>query len=265
MVRWLERSGYDVTYTTNLDIHEDADAPQLHRAVLVVGHDEYWTWAMREHFEKARNHGTHLAFFAANSGYWQIRLEPSHVSGDANRTIVAYKERAFTHDPLFLDRDPSNDHLVTTNWRSTPVNRPEAALIGGMYLEGTPQIDGDLVVEDPFNWMLRDTGLQRGTHLPGLLGYEVDGLADSSPPNVIVITRSPVGPAFASSTLYQASSGAFVFNSGSMQWIWGLDDFRADPFDRPRLNPALQQMTRQLLDRLGRMPEPTLAHGGQMP
>jgi cellulose synthase/poly-beta-1,6-N-acetylglucosamine synthase-like glycosyltransferase len=264
MVRWLERSGYDVTYTTDLDVHEDAEALRSHRAFLAVGHDEYWTWAMRQHLETARDRGTHLAFFAANSGYWQIRLEPSRVNGQRNRTIVAYKERALTQDPLFLDRDPNNDHIVTTRWRSAPVNRPEAALVGGMYLEGTPEVDGDLVIENPFNWIVQNTGLERGTHLPGLLGYEVDGLADSSPQNIIVIARSPVGRTFASSTLYQASSGALVFNAGSMQWIWGLDDFRADPFDRPRMNPALQQMTRQLLDRLGRTPEPTLAHG-QMP
>ena len=107
--------------------------------------------------------------------------------------------------------------------------------------------------------------LKQGAHLPGLLGYEVDGLADSSPPNVMVIARSPVGSTFASSILYQAASGAFVFNAGSMQWIWGLDDFRADPFDRSRMNQALQQMTRQLLAQLGRAPEPTLAHGGRTP
>src|SRR5262249_10111832 len=265
MVRWLERSGYDVTYTTNLDIHEDSDALQSHRAFLAVGHDEYWTWAMRQRLETARDHGIHLAFFSANSGYWQIRLEPSRVNGESDRTIVAYKERALTDDPLYLDRDPSNDQMVTTKWRSAPVNRPEAALIGGMYLEDTPEIDGDLVIESSLNWVVQNTGLKQGAHLPGLLGYEVDGLADSSPPNVIVITRSPVGSTFASSTLYQAPSGALVFNAGSMQWVWGLDDFRANPFDRPRLNPALQQMTRQLLDQLGQAPEPTLAHGGQTP
>jgi hypothetical protein len=265
MVRWLERSGYDVTYTTDLDVRRDSDMLRSHRAFLAVGHDEYWTWAMRQHLETARDRGTHLAFFAANSGYWQIRLEPSPVNGDRNRTIVAYKERALTNDPLFLDRDPGNDHIVTTKWRSAPVNRPEAALVGGMYLEGTPEIDGDLVIESPFNWIVKNTGLERGAHLPGLLGYEVDGLAESSPPNVIVLARSPVGHTFAASTVYQASSGALVFNAGSMQWIWGLDDFRADPFEQPRMNPSLQQMTRRLLDRMGQAPEPTLAQGRQTP
>ena len=187
------------------------------------------------------------------------------MNGESDRTIVAYKERALTDDPLYLDRDPSNDQMVTTKWRSAPVNRPEAALIGGMYLEDTPEIDGDLVIESSLNWVVQNTGLKQGAHLPGLLGYEVDGLADSSPPNVMVIARSPVGSTFASSILYQAASGAFVFNAGSMQWIWGLDDFRADPFDRSRMNQALQQMTRQLLAQLGRAPEPTLAHGGRTP
>ncbi len=262
MVRWLERSGFDVTYTTNVDIHRDADALRSHRAFLAVGHDEYWSWAMRQHLETARDQGTHLAFFSANSGYWQIRLEPSRVDGDVNRTIVSYKERALTNDPLMLDGDPGNDHTVTTKWRSTPVNRPEAALIGGMYIEGTPEVDSDLVLEDPFNWMLHNTGLEQGARLPGLLGYEVDGLADSSPPNLVVIARSPVGHTFAASTIYYAASGALVFNAGSMQWIWGLDDFRAAPFSEPRLHAGLQQMTRHLLDRMSRGPEPRLTTQG---
>ena len=262
MVRWLERSGYDVTYTTNLDIHRDADALRSHRAFLAVGHDEYWSWAMRQHLETARDQGTHLAFFSANSGYWQIRLEPSRIDGDVSRTIVSYKERALTHDPLMLDSDPGNDHIVTTKWRSTPVNRPEAALIGGMYIEGTPEVDSDLVLEDPFNWMFHNTGLEQGAHLPGLLGYEVDGLADSSPPHVVVIARSPVGHTFAASTMYYAASGALVFNAGSMQWIWGLDDFRAEPFSQPRMHPGLQQMTRHLLDRMSRGPELRLTTQG---
>ena len=73
---------------------------------------------------------------------------------------------------------------------------------------------------------------------------------------MVVIARSPVGRAFAASTLYYAPSGALVFNAGSMQWIWGLDDFRADPYGQPRIHPGLQEMTRRLLDRMSRGPEP---------
>jgi hypothetical protein len=252
MVRWLERSGYDVSYTTNVDVHEQADMLQSHRAFLSVGHDEYWTWDMRRHVEEARDHGLHLGFFSANTCYWQVRLEPSRHTGERDRTLVAYKERAPWHDPVLLDPDPTNDYLATTKWRSAPVNQPEAALVGGMYLEGTPEIDGDLVIENSSNWIVQGTGLERGARLPGLLGYEVDGIHETSPTGTTIVTRSPVGTGFAASTVYTAPSGAVVFNAGSMQWIWGLDDFHAALSDHPRVSPAVQHMTQNILERFRR-------------
>ena len=254
MVRWLERSGYDVTYTTDVDVHERADLLQGHRAFLVIGHDEYWTWAMRRRLEEARASGVHLGFFSANTGYWQVRLEPSRVNHDPDRTIVAYKEGALANDPLLSDQDPTNDHLATTKWRSAPVNQPEASLIGSMYLEGTSQVDGDLVVEASSHWIMNGTGLERGARLPGLLGYEVDGIAESSPAGTTAVTRSPVGSAFATSTVYTAQSGAVVFNAGSMQWIWGLDDYRAAYSEHPRVNTAIQSMTQNILKRFRDQP-----------
>ncbi len=49
MVRWLEREGYDVTYSTNVDTHTNARILDRHKGWLSVGHDEYWTWQMRAH------------------------------------------------------------------------------------------------------------------------------------------------------------------------------------------------------------------------
>ncbi|HEX2055734.1 MAG TPA: N,N-dimethylformamidase beta subunit family domain-containing protein, partial [Nitrospiraceae bacterium] len=82
MVRWLEREGYDVTYSTNIDTHADSRLLEGHRAWLSVGHDEYWTWQMRTHVEAARGRGVNLAFFSGNVCYWQIRLEPSSLTGN---------------------------------------------------------------------------------------------------------------------------------------------------------------------------------------
>ena len=262
MVRWLERSGYDVSYTTNVDVHERGEVLQSHRAFLSVGHDEYWTWDMRRHVEEARDHGIHLGFFSANTCYWQVRLEPSRHTGERDRTLVAYKERAPWHDPVLLDRDPTNDYLATTKWRSAPVNQPEAALVGGMYLEGSPMVDGDLVIESPPNWVVQGTTLERGAHLPGLLGYEVDGFDETSPANTVVVARSPVGSRYAASTIYTAPSGAMVFNAGSMQWIWGLDDYNAPFTKHPRVNLAIQHMTQNILDRFRRKPSTTPAKEG---
>jgi cellulose synthase/poly-beta-1,6-N-acetylglucosamine synthase-like glycosyltransferase len=262
MVRWLERSGYDVSYTTNLDVHKQADMLRSHRAFLSVGHDEYWTWDMRRHVEDARDHGVHLGFFSANTCYWQVRLEPSRWNQEPDRTLVAYRERASSGDPVLLDRDPANDHLATTKWRSAPVNQPEAALLGGMYIEGTPLVDGDLVIETPPAWVVQGTELEHGTHLPGLLGYEVDGFDEASPANTAIVARSPVGTRFAASTIYTAPSGAVVFNAGSMQWIWGLDNYHAALSDHPRVSPAVQHMTQNILERFRHGPTSMLAQDG---
>ena len=45
MVRWLEKNGYDVTYCTEIDVHENINLPD-HSAYLYVGHNEYWSMQM---------------------------------------------------------------------------------------------------------------------------------------------------------------------------------------------------------------------------
>src|SRR4029079_2602688 len=49
-VRFLEREGYDLEYTTDVDTHEHPVPPGT-RIYLSVGHDEYWSWQMRDHGE----------------------------------------------------------------------------------------------------------------------------------------------------------------------------------------------------------------------
>jgi hypothetical protein len=40
---WMEREGYDVLYTTNVDTHADPDSLFRAGTFLSVGHDEYWS------------------------------------------------------------------------------------------------------------------------------------------------------------------------------------------------------------------------------
>ena len=251
MIRWLEKEGYDVTYATNIDVHAHQDLLGSHNAFLSIGHDEYWSGEMRRNVEQARDRGVHLGFFSSNTCYWQIRLEPSRFTGELNRTIVAYKENAPWHDPLSLDQDPKNDHLVTTKWRNEPVNSPEASLLGSMFLEVETPVNGDFVIENAENWITHNTGLSKGSSLRGVVGYEVDGMSASSPPATRVVARSSVIQNDGTATVYHAASGAVVFSSGSMQWSWGLDDYNAPELRTSVLSPAVQQMTRNILARLG--------------
>ena len=252
MVRWLEREGYDVTYSTNIDTHTTSTPLTRHKAWLSVGHDEYWSWEMRTHIERARDQQIGLGFFSANVCYWQIRLEPSPLTGEPNRTIVAYKDHAVREDPFALDGDPANDHLITGRWREPPVSRPEDAFIGVMY-DGNP-VDADLIITDAAHWVVGGTGMRNGDRLAGLLGYEADRVFDSAPAGTAVIAHSPYvfegTTHYADMTAYTSPSGAMVFAAGTIQWSWGLDDFNVPALRPSRLHPAVQQMTRNALARL---------------
>ncbi|HEX8155569.1 MAG TPA: BACON domain-containing protein, partial [Thermoanaerobaculia bacterium] len=256
MVRFLEREGYDVTYATDIDLHRRNNLLPNYQSALFVGHPEYWSWEMRQNTEAARNAGTNLGFFSGNSIYWQIRYEPSAVTGEADRTIVGYKEVALTQDPYATDNNSSNDHLVTTQWRLAPVNRPEAALMGVQYVYNTI-INGDIVIDDVTSAprVFTNTGLARGSILPKLLGYEVDAMAASSPAGTIRLGKSPFfnentdRTDYSHMTVYTHSSGATVFATGTIQWSWGLDAWHSTETGAGVV-PAAQQMTRNVLARL---------------
>lgn len=244
MVRWLEKEGYDVSYATNIDTHENPKLLWKHKAFLSVGHDEYWSARMRQNVEKARDKGISLGFFGANACFWQIRFDLSPISRAMNRTIVAYKENATL--------DPYRDRRRTTLWRNPPVNIPEDSLIGVMFAKF--EVDGDIAIDSPPDWMLAHTNLKSGSILPGLLGYEVDRIYKSAPKNIIRVAHSPYLDgdkiSYADMAVYTAESGAIVFATGSMQWIWALDDYNAPQLRKSRLNEDAQQLTRNVLAKM---------------
>ncbi len=248
-VRFLEREGYDVTYSTDVDTAEDEAALFNHKALLVVGHDEYWNWSQRANVVAARDNGINLGFFSANTMYWQIRYEPDS-DGNPDRTIVCYKGLATTEDPDYLSGDPNLMKYTTVQWRQSPVNLPEDAVIGVMYY--TNPVQSDIVVDDASSWVYQNTNLSKGSRLPGLLGYEVDQMYGHAPADTVRLAHSVFGTGpqdFSDATVYTAPSGATVFATGSMQWSWGLDDFGVPNVRPSYLNSAAQQVTRNVLAR----------------
>ena len=84
---------------------------------LSIGHDEYWSKGMRDNVVGALNQGVNVAFFSANSAYWQIRFEPD-AAGNPNRTQVTYKDAATSSaapgpDPMW----GVNNSIVTVHGR----------------------------------------------------------------------------------------------------------------------------------------------------
>lgn len=218
MVRWLESQGYDVTYATDLDTHENPTLLLSHKVFLVAAHDEYWSWNMRDNVEGARDAGIHLAFLGANASYWQVRFEPSS-TGDLDRTMVGYKELAA------MDH-PSDPRYTTTLWRNI---RPEGAMIGVEYNGISDPTPGNIVVTNTAHWLFGGTGLSNGDVLPNVLGYETDSIDSNSPPGTIDLAHSPfptgAPQVYADMSIYTAASGANVFATGSVWWSLGLDSY----------------------------------------
>jgi hypothetical protein len=248
MVRWLERQGYDLTYATDVDTHENPSTAQNHEVFLVVGHDEYWSRPMRTNVTTALNNGVHLGIFAANVLYWQVRFEPSS-TGVADRTMVSYKELAAN--------DPTTDSsLVTTLWRN--LGEPEGALLGVQYnLYSAPTVS-DIVVTNASHWLYNGTGVTNGTIFPNVEGYETDSLYPPSGATVLAHSPYPLDnpQVYGDMTIYTAPSGANVFATGTIEWSLGLDDYS------PSMGvvPAMQTITANFLARaLQTRPAPTLS------
>jgi hypothetical protein len=240
-IRWMERQGYDLSYMSSVDLDEHPEQLLNHRAYISLGHDEYWSLAMRNGVENARNHGVGLLFFGADDAYWQIRYAPDS-QGHPDRTIICYKNAQ--SDPLYN----KDNVLVTVRWRDPPVNRPENALIGIMYRSNRTLPPG-------FPWQVSATAsspLLEGTGLmPGqsygcdLVGNEWDAVFNNgaTPPELTVLASSPVISYYqqkqiSNTAYYIASSGALVFATGSSFWNEALDNLRM--WDTSNAAQALQ-------------------------
>ena len=263
MVRWLEENGYDLSYIGGGDVDAGpVSRLEQHHVFMSVGHDEYWSANQRTNVEAARDAGVNLAFFSGNQIFWKTRWEPSiDGTSTAGRTLVSYKE---THAGTKIDPDPA----WTGTWRDPlgaayDAGRPENGLAGTIFMVNCCTSAITVPASDEQLRIWRNSRLSSlegvdATLAAGTLGYEWNEDLDNgsrpageidlssttaSEPEVLQDQGSTYGPGTAthSITMYRASSGALVFDAGTVQWSWGLDGTH----DRGGSTPdsAVQQAT----------------------
>lgn len=172
---WAENRGYELDYLTQHDLHFDESSLDGFDALVIIGHDEYWTWEMRDRVDDFVDRGGGLARFAGNF-YWQVRLS------DDGTTQYCYR---------VPDADPATTttpHLVTTAWDCTLIGRPAAATMGLTGMSGTynrygvaaPRSSGGYTVYRPRHWAFAGTDLYYGDLLGGtpvnLATFELDAV-----------------------------------------------------------------------------------------
>ena len=230
---WLEQNGYDVTYVSNVDVHENPRELLRSRGFLSVGHDEYWTREMYNNVTAARDAGVNLLFLGGNSLSGEIYLKPSHI-GQANRIFGR------------VDRFHDEHHLM-------------GAKSYGVGL-------ADWACREPEHWVFANTGLKEGDVIEDLIGWEYHGFPLDSIHDVKVLASGPMaeptkGNLYAS-TIYETEKGNFVFNAGTCWWNMPLSSppgkpdvlnprglFTGSAIDGTKTDPRIQTITKNLLER----------------
>ncbi len=205
-VRWAESEGLTLDYAVNSDLEFHPEVLDGQRLMLSVGHDEYWSWKMRDTADAFVENGGSWAIFSGNTCFWQVRYE------DDGRTMVGYKGRAESLDPLAGTED---HRRITTMWSLPSIGRPEAQTIGLSFTRGgyarvgkaTPRSSGGYSIHRPDHPVFEGTELRYGDQLgvpDKIVGYEVDGCEltmvngdpvptynDGTPPGLEVLGTAP--------------------------------------------------------------------------
>jgi hypothetical protein len=197
-----------------------------------------------------------LVFLGANICYWRISFDTDL--------------RAFSCSKPPWSFWPGNDR-----WRgSVLTNNHESSLIGIEYMYNTILPGASIKIPaNSTHWVFTHSAAYNATQdtaLAGLLGYEVDGVWTSTPPGgcademyptaksgITVLARSgfdacepaiQTGDSYMS--IYTAASSAQVFATGSLQWAWGLDDYKHSAvFGTSWPSSVAKQMTYNILRR----------------
>jgi hypothetical protein len=265
MVRFLERYGYPVGYTTIESIDGEPAQVRGARALIDVGHSEYWSSADASAFRAARERGTSLLFMSSDTMAWRVRFAAasaaSSQAGERDHRIVAYKQSAASdperEEPTGLFPQGGAPLMGSAyNGCITPrVSQPGPPVYRYYPWSPSPGLQPA--------WLFAGTGLTPGTSVPGIVGYELDQRTSATPPGTQLLggggpvpcmpetEPSPVHGTIAATTLYTALSGALVFATGTLGWEYALTPVpQASPDVPASPDPRIVAMTRNLLDRV---------------
>ena len=290
--RWAEANGYRIDVAISQDLEQHPEVLEGPRLILSVGHDEYWSWGMRDAVDAFVGRGGNAAILSGNTSFWQIRFDRGHLG------MTGYKYR--------VDEDPvlgADERFLTGCWSDRRIGRPETSTIGltftrggySRYGLGPPGSTGAYTAHRPEHWAFAGTGLEEGEEFGGIdaiVAYECDGCAfetgpgglplptgvDGAPEGLEILATAPahLWAQHEQPTRYEHEPGELeqcsmaVFGDTSPEHLAELGDGHAvmAAFERPGggsvLNvgvtdwvlglgdPVVERITRNVLDRLSR-------------
>jgi hypothetical protein len=243
---WMEQHGYDVTYCSNVDVHADGKTLTRCKALLSVGHDEYWSRQQFDNVLAAVKSGVNVAFLSGNTCCFVTPLSPSS-SGVPHRILT----RAGRYGGI----RPSEKKYMA----DLPVEAPNEATLIGAQTVSPFNGSGDWICVKPDHWLFAGTGMKKGDRIPGLVGWEFHG-EPAKIAGLEVVAEGPTwtggeGRSHYTATIYPGPKGNFVFNASTIFWAQGLSapPGHMPPFShngRPHgPDERVQRITRNLFER----------------
>lgn len=248
VIGWLTDAGYGVDVYSDSDFHAGVADLANYPAVVLNTHPEYWTECMLDRLESYLDTGGSLLYLAGNGLFERVELDL-----DNNRMIA-------------LNGDQNTDRPVCF-FRNLDPPRPERALLGVAYREGTRFTFAPYEVRAADHRFFKGTGLSDGDEIGaeglgggGASGMEVDtsmpGLAPDGeivritsarddrgepPPDTVLLARGTnvglQGRLGADMTTYATRAGGLVFSVGSVSFGGSLV-----------IDETLQTIVRNVLD-----------------
>jgi hypothetical protein len=214
LVTMMEKIGIDINYVTDFDVYYNPVVFEKTKSIIVGGHSEYWTIAMRDSIDAAVAQGKNLVAFGGNTAYAITEIGERNISGRTPYRVMG---------------------------------RPESLLLGSQYF--ALAIRKDLISNNlwPFE------GLGQDAVIKGIYGYEADTALGTIGPGVQVSARAAISPTekgyVAMSTYYTATSGASVLNMGTNGWVCSMNNRCpwGHTFD-PQTQKQIQMVTAEVLN-----------------
>jgi hypothetical protein len=212
---WLEKEGYDVSYTSNVDTHADGKGLLRAKGWLSVGHDEYWSLDMFQNVKAAVAAGVSAAFLSSDTCWGLIELL---------RSGADVPHRIITRIGQFGPLEEAAVRAYPEFKKFKQFGPSEGSLIGARNVY--PYVgSADWICVDEKHWLYAGTGMRDGDRIPGLIGWEWMGDPADIPGLRVVARGKMIQKDLAgtyTATIYPGPKDNFVFNASTCWWGDGL-------------------------------------------
>jgi hypothetical protein len=240
---WLEREGYPYEVITDHDLHEEPGILARFSALLIVGHNEYWSDEARQGVLDHLANGGKVISLSGNTMFWRVTFDPTMTILESRKTVPG-------QDVRWLGPDRWGERWHTDDGRPGGrfplLGRPAYEVLGldttGMIDDGTPTSFAALRVVKPEHPLFhrpemvpiseRGTIGERSLNGPKASGYEFDAVAEvigyrDEPMPGITVLASALGQRNiewngratdrgADVILWEREDGGRVFSAGSI-------------------------------------------------